>query len=499
MTAAESLARSAGRSTRWSAVAQIVRNFSQIGFQLLLVFFMVPEQYGAVALLSAFTMFMAVFRGLGFNTLVIIHNEVGVDADPAEENARWSALFWVNLTACGLVGSAVAGASDWIAGFFALPDLRWAAIVLGGVFWVQCSGLVHMAILERRFQFRTIAILETGACLVAGLVGVGLLFHVDGLTAFLAFQAVLGGGSSLAGILAARWWPAAPDIGSIKRIDRGFSGDLLVFNFFSFLSRNVDKLMIGRLQGAADLGIYGLAYRLMTLPSQLISTAIDRVALPMYARQIGRPADLARSVLLAHQNVTFLSIPVMGLAFVGIGDGLLVLGLDAWGELAPLVRIFAPIGVLQAIGTLTGSVLMVTRRTRLMRGLGFYNTAIYVGSILAGLPWGLTGVTISYSVGFTVLILAPTLWLCLRPMGVSTLRYLRALAPLWSAGLLAVAVAEVVVSAIGVEAGWTRLAVSGAAFLIGYLIVGWIVAGPVVRRIVALDFFDANQTSGDRP
>ena len=62
MTAAESLARSAGRSTRWSAVAQIVRNFSQIGFQLLLVFFMVPEQYGAVALLSAFTMFMAVFR-----------------------------------------------------------------------------------------------------------------------------------------------------------------------------------------------------------------------------------------------------------------------------------------------------------------------------------------------------------------------------------------------------------------------------------------------------
>ena len=115
------------------------------------------------------------------------------------------------------------------------------------------------------------------------------------------------------------------------------------------------------------------------------------------------------------------------------------------------------------------------------------------------MPLGLTGVTISYSVGFTVLILAPTLWLCLRPMGVSTLRYLRALAPLLSAGLLAVAVAEVVVSAIGLEAGWTRLAVSGAAFLIGYLIVGWIVAGPVVRRIVALDFFYANQTSGDRP
>lgn len=499
MTAAESLARTAGRSTRWSAVAQIVRNFSQIGFQLLLVFFMVPEQYGVVALLSAFTMFMAVFRGLGFNTLVIIQNEVEAGGGPAEEKARWSALFWVNLTACGLVGLAVAGASTWIADFFALPDLRWAAIVLGGIFWVQCSGLVHMAILERRFQFRTIAVLETGACVLAAVVGVGLLFHVDGVTAFLAFQAVLGCGASLAGILAARWWPLAPDPGSIKRIDRGFSGDLLIFNLLNFLSRNVDKLMIGRLQGAADLGIYGLAYRLMTLPSQLISTAIDRVALPMYARQIGRPAEFARSILLAHQNVTFLSIPMMGLVFVGIGDGILVLGLDAWVGLEPLVRIFAPIGVLQAIGTLTGSVMMVTRRTRLMRGLGLYNTVIYVGSILAGLPWGLTGVTISYSVAFTVLILAPTLWLCLRPLGVSMLQYLRAMAPLWSAGVLAVAAAELAVSASGLEAGWARLAASGAAVLIGYLIVVWIVAGPVVRRIVALDFFDANQTAGERP
>jgi PST family polysaccharide transporter len=497
MSDAETLERTAGRSTRWSAVAQIVRNFSQIGFQLLLVFFMAPEQYGVVALLATVTLFMAIFRGLGFNTLVIIQND-DVDAgDPKAERERWSALFWANLLVCGMVGLSVAGASVWLAEFFAMPDLRWAAVALGCIFWVQCTGLVHMAILERHFEFRTIAMLETGGCLVAAMVGVGFLYNFDGLTAFLAFQAVIGGGGSLAGIVAAKWWPVAPHPRLINRIDRGFSGSLLFFNLFNFLARNIDKLLIGRLQGAADLGVYGMASRLMTLPSQLISNAIDRVALPTYARQTERPEELARSILLVHQNVTILSIPIMGFAFVGIVDGLQVMGLDDWTDLGVLVRILAPIGVFHALGALTGSVLMVTRRTRLLRGLGIYNTVVYTGLILAGLPWGLIGVTISYGVGFLLLVFAPTLWMLLRPMGITPGRYLKALVPILAAGALAVMSAEALVPMIGLELGWMRLGASFCVFSIAYLSFAVLLAPRVVRRIATLDFFDANRPVGD--
>lgn len=161
--------------------------------------------------------------------------------------------------------------------------------------------------------------------------------------------------------------------------------------------------------------------------------------------------------------------------------------------LGPLVQIFAPIGVLQAIGVLAGSVMMVTRRTKLLRGLGIYNTAIYVGSILAGLPWGLAGVTISYCIGYSVLIFTPTLWLSLRPLGVSAVRYCLAIMPLWVAGALAVLAAEMFVPMLELEVGWLRLGSSLVIFIAAYLALAILLTPRVVKRIFTLDFFEANR------
>jgi O-antigen/teichoic acid export membrane protein len=62
------------------------------------------------------------------------------------------------------------------------------------------------------------------------------------------------------------------------------------------------------------------------------------------------------------------------------------------------VKILAPVGMLQAIGTTTGQIYTAKGRTDLMLRWGVMVVPFVICSFVAGLPWGARGVAVAYAI-----------------------------------------------------------------------------------------------------
>lgn len=58
---------------------------------------------------------------------------------------------------------------------------------------------------------------------------------------------------------------------------------VISFSFVNYFTRNLDKLLIGRVIGLQTLGYYEKSYRLMLLPLQNITSVITPVMHPIFA------------------------------------------------------------------------------------------------------------------------------------------------------------------------------------------------------------------------
>jgi lipopolysaccharide exporter len=129
----------------------------------------------------------------------------------------------------------------------------------------------------------------------------------------------------------------------------------------SFLYGQGDDIVVGRLLGAADLGVYQIGYRYSNLPTTEITRVIQVVALPTYAKVQGDPERLRRAFLEALSTTSLVSIALAGYIWVITPDFVqLVLG-SSWSGVVPVMRLLAiwgaaesvseiPIALFQAVG-----------------------------------------------------------------------------------------------------------------------------------------------------
>jgi O-antigen/teichoic acid export membrane protein len=198
--------------------------------------------------------------------------------------------------------------------------------------------------------------------------------------------------------LASPWRPkkiwSAPELRSLW----GFSGNLTGFNFINFFARNADSMVIGRVLGSVQLGIYGQAYKVMMFPLQSMSYVAGRALFPVMSRQQAERDKMAGLYFRALAMIATLTAPMMaGLwvlrePFVAIALG------KQWAQVPIVLAWLAPVGFLQSLISTTGSVFMSTGRTDLMMRLGLLGSVLQVGSFFVGVNWGIEGVAACYLV-----------------------------------------------------------------------------------------------------
>jgi PST family polysaccharide transporter len=190
---------------------------------------------------------------------------------------------------------------------------------------------------------------------------------------------------------------------------------------------------------------------------------VNRVLFPVLSRAQGDRTVLAAEVERATGLLAVLTIPPMALLACAAPQLVRVVLGDPWLAAAPLMTVLAIAGARETVFYLTPVLMRAVGQAALGLRFQLVSTLVQVVGIVAGLPFGMLGVAVGYTIAGFVLV--PALLLIQRRLGgVSVRRQLAAISPPLHAALWASVVYVVVALLLGDPL--LSLLVGGAGYLV---------------------------------
>jgi polysaccharide transporter, PST family len=401
-----------GAAQAWRVAAGFV--FTVITARLL-----APSDFGLMAMAATVTAFATMIQDLGTTQAIIQRDKIS--------SGQLNSLFWISTCLGCLLAMLLATSAPAIARFFHEPRLEGltiafaAPIVAGGV------QAVPFALLNRHMRFAELALIDALAMAASLVVGIGLAWQ------FASYWALYAAACASALVTLIGCWsrsgflPGKPDLDHETRAMIGFGSGVSGFNLANYLSRNADKLLIGKFFGGDALGFYDRAYRLLLFPLSQIHAPIGRVMIPMLSRSLSDPQRYKRAYTECVSLLLLATQPAILVATVYSADIFRILLGDRWLGSAP---IFAWLGIagLQQVMTSTIGWLYISQG----RGGGFFRIGVFgavttVAAFVAGLPWGPVGIAAAYTIS-DYLVRLPVIWVATGSVGPVTTRDLYSMA-----------------------------------------------------------------------
>lgn len=373
----------------------------QLGSMFLLGRLLTPADFGLVAMVTALTAFVLLFKESGLSTATI--------QQPRINHQQVNSLFWVNAAISFLAMLATMALAPVVAWFYKEPRLTAIVAVSAVGLLVGGLGVQHQALLSRRLRFKSLAIADTVSTLLAALAAVAAALAGLRYWALVIMQITLLFSYSLSCWIACAWRPSMPGLHPEALPMLRFGKSLTGFSILNYFARNLDNVLIGHVWGPVQLGFYAKAYQLLLLPLAQLNTPMQSVALPALSRLQHDPERYRAAYISTIRLLAFVTMAMTGYLLVA-ADWLIpfLLG-PQWRPAVGMYRWLAITGLLQPIANSTGWLFMSQGRGRDMFRWSIISTSLIVTAILAALPFGATAVAASYSLT-TALLVSPILF-----------------------------------------------------------------------------------------
>lgn len=338
MTARVATKAHAVRAGLWSTLDLSLRQGSQFIVSIILARLLTPADFGVIAIMSFFTALSNIFIQSGFEVALIQRNAVTHE----EENA----VFWTGVLASVLVAIALWLCGGPIARFYGQPLLAPLMLVASVQIVLGALGSVHGALLVRALRFDLTMISGVLSSVLAGIAGVAAALSGWGVWA-LAAQLSVGALTSTVSLwVLSPWRPKLGFRPAVLRPLLGFGGWLSLSSVLDIFYLQGSALLVGKLYGVRDLGLYNRAMTTQQLPATVMTSVIGRVTLPLFSARTGEPEAVKRGLRIAIGLVMLINIPAMaGLALLAEPVVTVLFG-DQWRPAAPILSILALGGLL---------------------------------------------------------------------------------------------------------------------------------------------------------
>jgi PST family polysaccharide transporter len=350
-----------------------------------------PGDFGVVAIAASIVTIVEGLSALGVDKALIRSRT----DDRATYDSAWT-LSVIRGGACALCMLVIA---------YVLSDARMAAVLAALAPGPILNGIANprFVVFERDLLYARLAVLTLGAravsvaaTLIAASAGLGYWALVLG-------QLVNALASS---VLSYCLSPYRPRL-SFARVGPifAFSAPLTATSAVTMLSMETDRIIVGRLLGVTDAGLYDMTQRVGVLPTRELLSPLQRILFPAYTQLIDDRPRLRRVVSESIGVLASLGLPAgFGFALV-VGDFVpLVLGRQ-WLATVPLLIVLGPyLGLRSALSMTLPSTLALGETGLLFRVSAAYAVvhvpAFVAGTALFGLPgaiWSIVLAGIYYS------------------------------------------------------------------------------------------------------
>ena len=346
---------------------------------------LLPDDFGLVALAAVFVAFAQLLVDQGLGDALIQRQVV--------TRSQIDTAFWVAVVTGVLltvVGFVLAGP---IANFLREPRLEQILQALSLTFILAAFTSIQVALLRREMRFKSLALRKLAAVAAGGIVGIAMAFSGYGAWALVGQQL------ASAAISVAMLWTVSPWRPGVH-VSRADFRSLFSFgvhvvggDILSFLSRNVDNLLIGAYLGLTPLGFYAVGYRILDTSQQLLVNFARRLAFPIFARLQNDPNRLRRAYARFTGAISVVILPgYIGLALVA-QEAIEVLFGTRWAASGPVAAVLFLIGPVLTVQLVAGSLMNgvghpeITFRIRLVTTVvnvaGFFIAVSFFRDIVA--------------------------------------------------------------------------------------------------------------------
>jgi O-antigen/teichoic acid export membrane protein len=384
-------ARGAGWVVAWRMLTRLLGLVST----LVLVRLLAPEDFGLVALATAFAVALDIALSIG------VEDQIVRAANPTR--ALYDTAFTLNLMRALAAAALLASSAGTAAAFFG--DARLEDVLLALAASAAISGLTNIGVADfrRHLAFDK----EFKLLLLPRLLGITLTLSMAWLLRS-HWALVIGILGNRLGVVAMSHalHPYRPRLSLAAWRDLvGVSVWSWANSLASVVKDRADSFAIGRMLGPAPLGTYTIGVEVAVLPTTEMVDPICRACMPGFAATMrdGGPEALGRAWLRIVALMALLTLPA------GIGTSLIagpVVALafgQGWRDVAPVITIIAMACAFTVAGTVSGALLNARAALRTIFAITVASAALRILLLLALVPsFGVLGA--AYGIGLVVVL-----------------------------------------------------------------------------------------------
>ena len=400
--AVENAGRKSVQGSVMSVSSQVVRFTLRTGSMMVLARLLTAEDFGLQGMVLVTTGFLALFRDAGLSAVTVQRDSLSHD--------QVSTLFWINAAVGAVLATLLVLAAPAIAAFYRDPRLTSICVVSALAFLIHGFSIQHYALLQRQMRFASLGVIEIVSVLVGALVGVEMAMLGYGYWALVGMAVVTPLVTAIGCWTSLPWMPGAPKRHRDMRTILSMGGTLTLNSVIVYLAYNTEKILLGRFWGAEALGVYGRAYQLISLPSELLMSGVATVAFPLLARLQSDPERLHRGFLRGYSVVLSLTTPTTVVCAVFAGEIVQIMLGSKWREVVPVFRLMVPTILAFALINPFAWLLISSGRTRRSLHIALLIAPVTIAGALLGVRFGPRGVALGLSTMMTILVVPVIVW-----------------------------------------------------------------------------------------
>lgn len=356
---------------------------------LVLVHLLSPEDFGLVALATAFALALEVCLEIGVEDQII--------RTPKPTPRLYHTAFTLGLIRAVVIGATAMALAGPAAAFFG--DARLGPVLIALGLLTAADGLTNIGVVDFR---RDMAFDREFRYLVppriAGILAtIGVALVAPGEWALVTGIAVNRLGRV---VLSYTMHPFRPRLMLAEwRALAGVSFWSWAIGVVGVLRDRSDTLAIGRMLGPAQVGIFAAGSEIATLPSTELVEPISRACFPGFAASAREGADLAATWQRILGLTALIALPLgVGLSLVAAELVLLAYG-QTWMAAAPVVVVISLASAISPLGSVSQAMLGAQTMLRTICAVFALTMLVRVGLLLALIPGhGLLGAALAVAI-----------------------------------------------------------------------------------------------------
>lgn len=327
----------------WKLLERGGNQIIQLAVQVVLARILVPEDFGALAIMLVFVNIGNAIVQSGLNTAIVQAPEI--------DEGDCSTIFWMSFVISIILYFGTFIFAPAVATFYSMPAIVWPLRVLCLILPLGAFNSVQIAIVQRRLQFRKIFIATMFAVVSSAVFGIGLAAAGTGIWALVVQQLVYQAVSCVVMAFQVRWRPRFVFVASRASRLFSFGWKLLASGLLEQVYESLSDLIIGKQFSATSLGLVSQGKKYPAALGSMLDGAIQPVMLSAVSRVQADVYYVKRLVRRALKTSTFFIVPSMTLFAVAAEPIVgIVLG-EKWLVCVPFLQMYCFIYALLPIHT----------------------------------------------------------------------------------------------------------------------------------------------------